>query len=85
MDRLTLHSRYASELAPSVVASCQADHGIDLMFDSWGLNLSDQYWFKPVDIDVDWHDVNYFENGYEEALGETLLGGSALQEPRPPA
>ena len=54
-----------------------ARHGIDLMFDSWGLNLSDQYWFKPVDIDVDWHDVNYFENGYEEALGETLLGGSA--------
>ncbi|MFR1638885.1 MAG: helix-turn-helix domain-containing protein [Eggerthellaceae bacterium] len=59
------------------VARAGARHGIDLMFDSWGLNLSDQYWFKPVDIDVDWHGVNYFENGYEEALGETLLGGSA--------
>ena len=63
-------------LAP-VLRELAARHGIDLMFDSWGLNLSDQYWFKPVDIDVDWHDVNYFENGYEEALGETLLGGSA--------
>ena len=51
-------------LAP-VLRELAARHGIDLMFYSWGLNLSDQYWFKPVDIDVDWHDVNYFENGYE--------------------
>ena len=45
--------------SPPCCASWQPGHGIDLMSDSWGLNLSDQYWFKPVDIDVDWHDVNY--------------------------
>lgn len=35
-----------------------------LMFGSLGLNLSDQYWFKPHGADIDWHDVNFFENGY---------------------
>lgn len=63
-------------LAP-MLRELAARHGADLMFGSWGLNLSDQYWFKPAGIDVDWHDINYFENGYEETLGETLLDGTA--------
>lgn len=36
----------------------------ELMFSSLGLNLSDQYWFLPDGMDLDWHDVNYFENPY---------------------
>ncbi|MCI2240816.1 helix-turn-helix domain-containing protein [Adlercreutzia faecimuris] len=47
----------------------------DLMFESLGLSLSDQYWLKPRDADVDWREVNYFENGYEEAFGDALLAG----------
>lgn len=47
----------------------------DLMLSSFGLNLSDQYWFKPVDAAIEWGDINCFENGYESELGEALLGG----------
>ncbi len=36
----------------------------ELMFGSLGLNLSDQYWFRPEGTTLDWHDVNFFENGY---------------------
>lgn len=36
----------------------------ELMFSSLGLNLSDQYWFLPDGMELDWHDVNYFENPY---------------------
>lgn len=36
----------------------------DLMFSSLGLNLSDQYWFLPDGMELDWHDINYFENPY---------------------
>ena len=36
-----------------------------LMFSSLGLNLSDQYWFKPVNSSMSWHEVNFFDNDYE--------------------
>lgn len=36
----------------------------ELMFSSLGLNLSDQYWFLPDGVELDWHDINYFENPY---------------------
>ncbi|WP_232050926.1 HipA domain-containing protein [Arabiibacter massiliensis] len=64
-------------LAP-LLRELAARHGSDLMLGSWGLNLSDQYWLKPRGIEVDWYDINYFENGYEEALGESLLDGTAF-------
>ena len=38
----------------------------ELMFFSLGLNLSDQYWFVPAGASIDWHDANFFENGYEQ-------------------
>lgn len=58
-------------------------HAADLMFSTWGLNLSDQYWFKPAEADLDWHDVNYFENGYEGSLGTMLLTGAKGRFSRP--
>ena len=35
-----------------------------LMLSSLGLNLSDQYWFKPAGASLSWRDVNFFENDY---------------------
>ena len=29
-----------------------------------GLNLSDQYWFKPKDSELEWKDVNLFQNDF---------------------
>lgn len=49
-----------------------------LMFESWGLSLSDPYWFKPEGVEADWNSVNYFANGYEELLGDVLLDGEPL-------
>lgn len=45
----------------------------ELMFSSLGLNLSDQYWFKPAGLDVDWHEVNYFENPYVDGRANELV------------
>lgn len=84
-------SRSMPDLRPNLaplLRELAARHAADLMLDSWGLNLSDQYWFKPVTIEIDWHDVNFFENGYEEALGEALLAtdtrGDVRQAPAGP-
>lgn len=37
----------------------------ELMFDALGLNLSDQYWFRPAGEGLDWVSVNLFNNPYE--------------------
>lgn len=63
---------------PTALRALCMESASDLMFESLGLSLSDQYWLKPRGIDVDWHEVNYFENGYEEALGDVLLSGLPL-------
>ncbi|MDO4502808.1 MAG: DNA-binding protein [Coriobacteriia bacterium] len=36
----------------------------ELMFGSLGLNLSDQYWFRPLGESLTWEDVNFFQNDY---------------------
>lgn len=33
-----------------------------LMFKTFGLNLTDQYWFRPQGADLDWEEINYFDN-----------------------
>ena len=46
-----------------------------LSFKSLGLNLSDQYWFKPKGADFGWHDVNLFENAFMEQSFRSVAGG----------
>ncbi len=51
-----------------------------LVLSSLGLSLSDQYWFKPVDsktgkaLPLNWKDINYFDNGFDDGSGATLMG-----------
>lgn len=52
-----------------------------LMFQSWGLSLSDPYWFRPEDAEVSWSAVNYCDNGYEEAFGDLMLTGLSPRRP----
>lgn len=69
------------------VEALLADLGLstmsELVLSSLGLSLSDQYWFKPIDasaskpVDLDWHDVNYFENGFDDVSGEALVSSMA--------
>lgn len=53
-----------------------------LMFQSWGLSLSDPYWFRPEGVRARWADVNYFDNGYEEAFGDLMLAGESPKAAR---
>ena len=46
---------------------------MELLDRSYGLSLSDQYWVKREDDPVLWRDVNFFDNPFDEALGEILL------------
>lgn len=40
----------------------------------FGLSLSDQYWVKPHDSDLQWGSINFFQNPFSEDIGDVLLG-----------
>ncbi|MDD3415932.1 MAG: HipA domain-containing protein [Lachnospiraceae bacterium] len=39
-----------------------------------GLSLSDQYWMKPADSNLEWKDINFFENSFSDDVGNILFG-----------
>lgn len=45
-----------------------------LLSRSMGLSLSDHCWIRPADSDVAWRDVNFFDNGFSDDLGDLLFG-----------
>lgn len=47
-----------------------------LLSKCFGLSLSDQYWVCPVNSDLTWDKVNFFENDFSEDVGEALFGNA---------
>lgn len=35
-----------------------------LLNKAYGLSLSDQYWMNPVEMSLDWNDINFFDNDF---------------------
>lgn len=56
----------------AMLAAYHVETASALSFKSLGLNLSDQYWFKPKGADFGWHDVNLFENDFSEQVFRTM-------------
>ncbi len=42
----------------------------EIPFASFGLSMSDQYWIRPYDSDLQWEEINYFDNPFD-VLEET--------------
>lgn len=40
----------------------------------FGLSLSDQYWVKPENSQLEWKNINFFENPFSEDIGDVLMG-----------
>lgn len=56
-----------------VLESLGASSTGELLDRTYGLSLSDQYWVRREDDPVEWKDINFFDNPFDEALGEILL------------
>jgi hypothetical protein len=46
----------------------------ELLLKCFGLSLSDQYWVNSKRKPLDWHEINFFENGFAEDVGNALFG-----------
>lgn len=51
-----------------------------LLLKCYGLSLSDQYWMKPVDSELEWKHINFFENDFSDDVGNILFGQPASQD-----
>lgn len=40
----------------------------------FGLSLSDQYWIRPDNAQIEWDDVNFFDNSFSDDIGDALFG-----------
>lgn len=45
-----------------------------LLIRCYGLSLSDQYWICPVDSDITWDEINFFDNPFSDDIGDVLFG-----------
>lgn len=45
-----------------------------LLAKCYGLSLSDQYWVKPINSDLIWESVNFYDNDFSEDVGDILFG-----------
>lgn len=51
-----------------------------LPFKNYGLSLSDQYWIKPVDENIAWKDINFFQNDFSLDLGIAFFDRSYVSD-----
>lgn len=54
-------------------------HSEQLLLKCYGLSLSDQYWMKPVDSELQWKNINFFDNDFSDDVGNILFGQPASQ------
>ena len=49
-------------------------HTEQLLIKCYGLSLSDQYWMKPDNSNLEWSNINFFENAFSDDVGNILFG-----------
>lgn len=50
----------------------------DLINRDYALSVSDQYWFKPENSDIEWKNINYFDQNYDSlSFVEATYGSGA--------
>ena len=80
-DRRELHAWWFARAIPAsrlglkeALEKMDVSGTAEMLGKSFGLNLSDQYWVLPVDTNLDWHSINFFENEFSEDIGNILIG-----------
>ena len=64
-----------------LLAQRGADVPEELVYRNLGLSLSDQYWVRPVNADVTWGELNFFQNDFEQLAVTTNETASRERHP----
>lgn len=47
-----------------------------LLVSNLGLSLTDQYWIKPMNKNIEWKDINLYENEFDDIIGTSQFSNS---------
>lgn len=75
-----LHKWWSSRSIPAsrdgikeVLSNLGLETPQELIYKSFGLSLSDQYWIKPVQTELEWKHINFFDNDFSRDVGEAFF------------
>lgn len=87
VDKIALAQWWASRSIPAsrsglreVLEQLHFSVPQELLDKCYGLSLSDQYWICPVGSDLNWDDINFFDNLFSEDIGNLLFGHEKKDE-----
>ena len=81
VDRAELNKWWMSRAIPAsrmgirdVLETLDIVTTAELLSKAYGLSLSDGYWIKPKNSDLEWSKINFFDNDFSEDMGNILFG-----------
>lgn len=80
-DRRELHAWWMARAIPAsrlglkeALEKMNVSDTAEMLGKSFGLNLSDQYWVLPDELNLNWDSMNFFDNEFSEDIGNILIG-----------
>lgn len=61
-----------------VLSQVKEHTNLSLMLSAYGLGLTDHYWLQPIDKELYWKDLNFFENDFSDELGSLLTDSAKI-------
>lgn len=61
-----------------LLAKLNITSSFELLDKAFGLSLSDQYWVKPTDSNIQYKDINFFEHDFEDSEFTNATFGNEL-------
>ena len=58
-----------------IMDATSSKDGLDLVFKGYGLSLSNHYWFKKEDEQLNYEDINFFTNKWDDSFARAVLEG----------
>jgi len=65
--------RSRSDLA-NIEYELNVKNSVELSFGSYALNLTDHYWVHKSDSNLNWNNINFFENDFKEVIDFDFIG-----------
>lgn len=61
-----------------ILRQLNEETNLSLMLSAYGLSLTDHFWLQPVDKELYWKNLNFYENDFSDELGSLLTDSGKI-------